>query len=771
MGMRVGLNGESVNWKKKEYVILLFLLAEFLIVCVYSREFSIKEKVDYFINGNEIYADNGGEYIDTNVLNPKSDGTVQRLCTTGMTLDRGIYNIYVRYEASGSGTAEVFGNLRNSRGMWSDTVKLVPEKREIAFPIWVNEKTDGIGVSVRSDGEEVRVDYIQISTAWNSGLYFTLILALKMLLADGILFLILFHGKLRKYSVQICGILGITVICSVGLFNSYLTYGHDMVFHMNRIEGLKDGFLSGVFPVRVQPTWNNGWGYAVSVMYGDLTLILPALMRIAGFPLQTAWKTYVVTVNFLTAVFSFYSFYKICRNKYSSLFASLLYCTGTYRLACIYLRAAVGEFTVMMFLPLVVLGFWYAFGEDTAGDGYGERIAAPVAGFTGMIQTHVLTCEMSAIFIVILCFVLIKKVVHKKTFMYLFKILIWTVLINLWFLVPFISFMGEELVISEMVEMREDFQTWGLSFTELFATSPSRAYNFTFGENVSLADKCTFSLGTALWLGAAISLILLWNGKVKKPKAAAVSLAFGAITAFMATNLFPYQRIKEYFPHLAALLAKIQFSYRFLGLAGLFFSLAIFFSLKEIGKGKVRNYLTAGLIAISVLAVYQGMDYQYQILYGGSFENKYSPAVLDTAEVVSGEYLYRGSSVDVEDTLEEITGSGVTIDYSYKKYLDTVISCKSDQNGAYIEIPVFYYPGYTASDREGREYQVSRSENNNRIRVELPNGFDGTIEVYYREPFSWRVCEVISLLALAGLLFYKRIKMAIPAEWGIWRKI
>ncbi len=352
----------------KKIMIVLVLSIELLALGIYYGRLSAKEYTDYFVAGNELDAQYG-------------DGEAfLQFQTSGVMLEQGIYDITVQYTASGGGTVEVFGDIRNSRSIWSDTIRYIPEKKGVTFSIWVNEKTKGVGVAIRPDGGEILVDYVKIGRAWNSGLYLTLVLALKLLLLDGGVLLLLYGGRLRNYSVQIWGIAGITLICSVGLFGRYLTYGHDMVFHLNRIEGLKDGLLSGMFPVRVQPTWNNGWGYAVSVMYGDLTLWLPALMRMAGFTLQTTWKTFLITVNLLTAVISYYSFYKIGRDKYAALAASLLYCTGMYRLACIYVRAAVGEFTVMMFLPLVVLGFWYAFDGEEMEERYGEKLAAPVIG-------------------------------------------------------------------------------------------------------------------------------------------------------------------------------------------------------------------------------------------------------------------------------------------------------------------------------------------------------------------------------------------------------
>ncbi|MGN0377612.1 MAG: hypothetical protein ACI4ED_08255, partial [Suilimivivens sp.] len=746
----------ALKGKMKKYRVFLICLIELVFLMIYGWKIVSRESVDCLFSENEIYADTQNGTVYTNVLTEETSEAIQNLRTEGITLDKGIYDITVEYRATNGGTAEIFGQTLNNQSMWCNTENLVSTKTEASFQVWINDKTNGLGVSVKSNGGELVVDNVRIKPAWNSELYLIVCLLVKICFVDLVIFGILFRNKLQKYSVVICGILGITFLCSVGLFTRYLVGGHDMVFHMNRIEGFKDGLLSGTFPVRIQPTWNNGWGYAVSVMYGDLTLVFPALMRVCGFTLQTTWKAFIVAVNFATAVISFYSFHKICKDKYKALFSTLIYCTGLYRLACIYVRAAVGEFTVMVFLPLVVLGFWYAFGEDLSDKEYGKKLIAPVIGFTGMIQTHVLTCEMSALFIIVLCIIMIKKVFRRKTFLYLVKIVVITAFVNMWFLVPFIKFFGEDLVISRLSEMRDDFQTWGLSVTELFATTASHAYGFTFGENVSLANKCTFTLGLALWACAAIVLLLLWNKKVERPKTAMIPLAFGIISAFMTTNLFPYEWIKKYIPFFAVILSKIQFSYRFLGLTGLFFTLAVAFVLMNVQKVKIKRYFSILLTVISVLTIYQGMDYQYQILYGGAYENIYCASVLDTTYVVSGEYLYENSSVEVTNTDREVTGSGVEVLGTQKKYLDTSVRCKAYEKEAYIEIPVFYYPGYVAVDDAGKSYKLSKSADNNRIRVDIPEGFEGTVYISYQEPLYWRICEIISLISFIGLLGHRK---------------
>ena len=75
---------------------------------------------------------------------------------------------------------------------------------------------------------------------------------------------------IKNNYVTILAIAGITFISSIGLMTRYIHPGHDLEFHLLRIEGLRDALLIGNFPDRVQSNWCYGWGYAVSAMYGDL---------------------------------------------------------------------------------------------------------------------------------------------------------------------------------------------------------------------------------------------------------------------------------------------------------------------------------------------------------------------------------------------------------------------------------------------------------------------------------------------------------------------
>ena len=150
------------------------------------------------------------------------------------------------------------------------------------------------------------------------------------------------------------------IAVSIPLMNDFLIRGHDIYFHLMRIEGLAQGMQNGQFPVKIQPVWYDDYGYAVSVFYGDLFVYLAAFLRLLGFSLQNAYKGYLVFCNMATLMIAGYSFGKIFRNPYIGAFGGFLYSMSAYRLVNLYTRGAVGEYTGMMFLSNTCPNFNFA---------------------------------------------------------------------------------------------------------------------------------------------------------------------------------------------------------------------------------------------------------------------------------------------------------------------------------------------------------------------------------------------------------------------------
>ena len=87
----------------------------------------------------------------------------------------------------------------------------------------------------------------------------------------------------------VAGILGITVFASITYFADFLycNPGHDLQFHISRIISLAEGIREMQIPHRMQFEMLNGYGYASPLFYGELFLLLPAVLYNFYVPVQT----------------------------------------------------------------------------------------------------------------------------------------------------------------------------------------------------------------------------------------------------------------------------------------------------------------------------------------------------------------------------------------------------------------------------------------------------------------------------------------------------
>lgn len=218
-------------------------------------------------------------------------------------------------------------------------------------------------------------------------------------------------------------------LASLPLLSSGLNAGHDLQFHLKRIEGIAVELRNGVFPVRLSSMWMGGYGYPTSVYYGDILLYLPAILRLIGVPILTVYKIYVFCINILTAGIAFLCFRGIFRRESTAAVVTMAYCLSCYRLVNIYIRAACGEYSAIAFLPLIALALHRIYVENSAAadllnakkqkgasaDSYGNKELGDISaelqegrdtymenaaflafGMTGILQTHILSADDSS---------------------------------------------------------------------------------------------------------------------------------------------------------------------------------------------------------------------------------------------------------------------------------------------------------------------------------------------------------------------------------------
>lgn len=133
--------------------------------------------------------------------------------------------------------------------------------------------------------------------------------------------------------------------------------------------------------VRINPLFANGHGQVNPVMYPELFLYFPAVLRLLGVSLILSYQMLCIGLNLTCAWVGYISFRKLFGSKTLGVLMSAFYTLALYRMNNLYMRAALGEWIGMIFLPLVLYGM-YALIYEEKGE-MGLECACVYALFTG----------------------------------------------------------------------------------------------------------------------------------------------------------------------------------------------------------------------------------------------------------------------------------------------------------------------------------------------------------------------------------------------------
>ena len=205
-------------------------------------------------------------------------------------------------------------------------------------------------------------------------------------------------------------LLGIAVVATFPAFTETIIFGHDLNFHLYRIEGIKDGLLAGQFPVRIHPTHNNGYGYITPSVYPELFLYIPALLRILGVSAVSAYHIFLFCINIATAVIMYISAKGITNSAFSGKIAAVIYTFSTWRVINLYYRAALGEALAMIFFPLVFYGMYLIL------KGNHKKWWVLTLACTGVFMSHIISTVMVALIIITFVIIFWKDFISKERF-------------------------------------------------------------------------------------------------------------------------------------------------------------------------------------------------------------------------------------------------------------------------------------------------------------------------------------------------------------------
>ena len=677
-----------------------------------------------------------------------------------MTLTPGAYRVYVNYSASHDRTnlIEVISQKASYGALKTNPTILYAGQTSTSYVFWLHEKVDDLQVKVTyggegslvvSDGSLVKTNLLERQQLL-FGCLLLLILNVGIYLYDSRKVL---HCENWKIAVLLIGII---VGTSIPLTTDYILPGADMTFHLLRIEGVKDALTSGQFPVRIHPNWLQGHGYAAGIFYSDLFLYIPAFLRIMGMTVQGAYKCYKFVVNAATCLIAFYSFSKIFKSKMLGILGSFLYTFQVVRLIYIYGVDGVGQFTAFVFLPLIVYGFYLILTKDTTDEDYKYSFVVLTLGLTGIVESHVLTCAMVALFIILLCLICIPRIRNPKVFLELCKTVGATLLLNAWYLVPFLDYtVSMPFAITKGAATLKQIQTWGMYIPQMFEAFPlGGQYGASDAKN-GIPGETAYGLGLGLTIAFIVILFIrfVWKEK-KQSKLCDISLTFGVLALFLSTIYFPWDKLARCHTLLKQMIATLQFASRFMTIAPLFILLAFLCCLQVVERASVKKWLAGAVVAGTLVTAL--FFHNTMLSYTEGLFRIYDETCMGNGYISGAEYILLETDTDKLTYKNPVISPGITFNSWTKEGCHVTLDCDmAAGNEGYIELPLLYYKGYQAVETGGKTLDVVCGDNNV-VRVIVPSGFQGIIEVDFESPWYWRLAEVISVGMLAVLIFIKR---------------
>ena len=434
-----------------------------------------------------------------------------------MALASGAYEVTVEYFSCQTPDAPTFNILQSAGSLTfssaqtpaavqADPLTLDDGHRTLTTRLWISSgaRMDDLQATLHYEGGQL---YLYSITLVEQPVYrvtrlvcFALFFAVCDLLA-WLFFGAAAAGRARRLPAVPLALLGITAAACLPLFSDQLYFGHDLNYHLQRIAAMAEELSYGQFPVRMATTTLNGYGYINPLCYCELFLLLPALLYNAWLPLRTCYQAYVLAATLTAAGTSYLCFARITGSRRYGVLGAALYTLSSYRLVCVWFRAALGEYTAISFLPLVLLGVWQIYTCER------PRFAqwAPLAfGMAALVQCHLISTELTAALLAVFCLLRLRQTLAPARLLAWGKAAALAFGLSAWFLLPFLSTVPSvDLQVNNPLVGKP--QREGLYLIQLL-----NPFGTGFGgTSTGTSTDMSLTLGLPLLLGLALALLCL----------------------------------------------------------------------------------------------------------------------------------------------------------------------------------------------------------------------------------------------------------------------
>lgn len=723
---------------------ILLLCMSIVLLCQYRSRTIVETPLADWKSGYVAYAGDGWyineQYFeDAGSISPP----IEFMFGPDTELPKGTYTVKIQYVAEEDQAVRI----GKSDFIQSADAILSKNKTSIDYHITATEDIENFNILFSYNGNGL-LGIKAVSIYKNTfGVRKALVCALLLMaMFDGLLLL---STKSNEEKRTFWILFGIVLLSSLPVIRNAIRCDDntDMMFHLVRIEGISQELRNGIIPVRLSSFWMDGYGYPASVYYGDILLYIPAVLRLFGFSITTSYISYIFFINAGTTVLAYICFGIILgggkHKKNVTLLTCLAYVTATYRLTNIYVRGAVGEYSAMMFFPIVALAVFLIYTTDHSNWKLYRRNALILAiGMTGLIETHVISVEMAVVSLGLVVIIFWKKTFRLNTLKVYILAVIETMFLNMWFMVPFLDYFINVSIKTNYIDPLINFSLTGVSLPALFS--------FNTGGAVIMM----LTPGMALMAGLITAVCYIYHNGKQSDKQIGVYALFSMIFLFFASSCFPWKHLVKNYEFMK-ILAQVQFPWRYIGIADVFLSLLLGRLITVYAKMNREDFRR-------VIWVLSGICVISMLCFTGNLVNAdsvrlYDAAELNTSSVVGGEYMLAANGKQAEEK-RYLTGK-IDSDHMqeasllWRKGTEMHLYCKTGDMEGSVEVPIFNYKGYHVYDESGRELDIYNGDNFV-IGFKVPANFDGEITVQFIEPWYWRAAEVISLISVIVLIVW-----------------
>lgn len=540
---------------------------------------------------------------------------------------------------------------------------------------------------------------------------------------------------------------------------------HDGNYHLYRFATSISAFDDGQKFLQLDADQLQGFGQAPNLFYGPMLSWLVLVVFKITSNLQISLMFLMLFATITTTFGAYYASKKIFKSEKAGFFTALIFTLEPFHVGELLTRGSFSEYLAFAFIPFIILAIYQIIFESKTDF---KRIFMLAFSAFGIIMNHNLTAVLIAAMAALFVVFNIRKVFSKPKI--LFSLILAGILavgFSAIFILPFLEV--REVGIYNI--FNPDFQKWfyvnGSQVTPADAWLPTNMFRPPAGH-----ASVVFGLSPVLLVLTIGFLVFRKDIKNENYRRfSMMSIIISAIFVLFSTRIFTF------IPAVQNFHSMLQFSQRMLIIQSVLLPFVAGYFIGEKLKNKREIMIAAAIASISYIhittsaiepgkfALPMNVGIDYNLIDINIAMGEYQPIfpkvenVKDISATAAG---YVKKTISEKGQKADVISGSAKISGFEKKGSRMRLAVSENKNGAEIELPMFYYPGFKAV-LNGKLVKTSYSSKNRMVSVKLNPGQNGALEVYYGISPATKIGSIVSglsFLACGLFMVIKRYKNA-----------